>query len=120
MSLPGGSAPGEAEAMNARYLHPSARKNDAAAQPGPAGLPAERARLANQACCCPAKAVVRVTMPPAAARPRETDLLLCGHHYRVSRHALAAASATVRGLADTPRDIAARIELDRPAAFTEG
>ena len=108
MSLPGGSAPGEAEAMNARYLHPSARKNDAAAQPVPAGLPAERARLANQACCCPAKAVVRVTMPPAAARPRET------------RHALAAASATVRGLADTPRDIAARIELDRPAAFTEG
>jgi hypothetical protein len=104
------------------YLHPSARKNKAAAQPGPglAGLPAEPARLANQACCCPAKAVVRVTMPTAAVQPRETDLLLCGHHYRVSRQALAAASATVRGLVGTPRDIAAWIEPDRPAALTEG
>ena len=34
-------------------------------------------------------------MPPAASRPQPTDLLLCGHHYRVSRQALAAAGATI-------------------------
>jgi hypothetical protein len=34
-------------------------------------------------------------MPATAARPHPTDLLLCGHHYRVSRHALAEAGATV-------------------------
>jgi hypothetical protein len=32
---------------------------------------------------------MRVIMPPTAPRPAETDLLLCGHHYRVSRHTLA-------------------------------
>ena len=44
-------------------------------------------------------------MPPTAARPHETELLLCGHHYRVSRAALAAAHATVYelpGSADDP------------------
>ncbi len=106
--------------MNARYLHPSARKDNAATQRGPgetAGPPAEAAGLADRACCCPAKAIVRVTMPPAPARPRATDLLLCGHHYRVSRHALAAASAMVRGLPGTPRDIATWIRLDRPSCM---
>jgi len=39
--------------------------------------------------------VVRVIMPPAAGRPHSVDLLLCGHHYRVSRKALAKASAFV-------------------------
>jgi hypothetical protein len=48
----------------------------------------------TRACCCPARAVVRVVMPPTAARRHETDLLLCSHHYRVSREALAAAHAT--------------------------
>ena len=37
-------------------------------------------------------------MPPAAGRPHETELLLCGHHYRVSRAALAAAHARVEEL----------------------
>jgi hypothetical protein len=37
-------------------------------------------------------------MPPIAARPHQTELLLCGHHYRVSRQALAAANATVTEL----------------------
>jgi hypothetical protein len=67
---------------------------------------------ADRACCCPATAVVRVTVPPTPARPGQTDLLLCGHHYRVSRLALAAASATVREMPGTPRDIASWIELD--------
>ena len=37
-------------------------------------------------------------MPPAAGRPQPVDLLLCGHHYRVSRRALDAAGALVRCL----------------------
>jgi hypothetical protein len=37
--------------------------------------------------------VVRVFMPAVPARPHQVDLLLCGHHYRVSRQALAAAGA---------------------------
>jgi hypothetical protein len=50
------------------------------------------------ACCCPANPVVRVIMPATAARPHRTELLLCGHHYRGSRQALAAANATVTEL----------------------
>ena len=101
--------------MSARYPHPSARKNTATAQRGSgdtAGSPARAADPADRACCCPATAVVRVTVPPTPARPGQTDLLLCGHHYRVSRLALAVASATVREMPGTPRDIASWIELD--------
>ena len=57
------------------------------------------ADLTDQACCCVARAVVRVVMPPTAGRPHETELLLCGHHYRASRAALSAAHATVHELA---------------------
>ncbi len=49
--------------------------------------------LASRACCCPASPQVRVVMPPAAGRPYLVDLLLCGHHYRISRAALQAAGA---------------------------
>jgi hypothetical protein len=66
---------------------------DAAALNGPAGS------LTDQACCCVARAVVRVVMPPTAERPHETELLLCGHHYRASRAALSAAHASVHELA---------------------
>jgi hypothetical protein len=45
-----------------------------------------------------ARAVVRVIMPPAEGRPHETELLLCGHHYRVSYAALSAAHAQVEEL----------------------
>ena len=41
---------------------------------------------------------MRVVMPPTATRPHRTELLLCGHHYRVSRQALTAANATVTEL----------------------
>jgi hypothetical protein len=41
-------------------------------------------------------------MPPARGRPHPTDLLLCGHHYRVSRKNLAAAGATVVDLDGVP------------------
>jgi len=50
---------------------------------------------ASRACCCPAKPVVVAVMPPAAGRDHPTELLLCGHHYRVSRAALGTASAAV-------------------------
>jgi hypothetical protein len=52
----------------------------------------------DRACCCPAQPVVQVMMPPTPSRPHSVDLLLCGHHYRVSRPALAAAGATVMHL----------------------
>jgi len=52
----------------------------------------------DRACCCPAQPVVRVIMPPVPGRPHSVDLLLCGHHYRVSRQALAAAGARVENL----------------------
>jgi hypothetical protein len=48
-----------------------------------------------RACCCPAWPVVTVIMPPAPGRPHSVDLLLCGHHFRVSRAALEAAGAAV-------------------------
>ena len=50
--------------------------------------------VANErACCCPARPMVTVVMPPTASRPYPIDLLLCGHHYRVSQAALRAAGA---------------------------
>ena len=46
-----------------------------------------------RACCCPARPIVRVSMPPVAGRPYPVDLWLCGHHYRSSLAALDAAGA---------------------------
>jgi hypothetical protein len=43
-------------------------------------------------------------MPATADRPHETDLLLCGHHYRVSRRALAAAGAVVAEIGEPAAD----------------
>jgi len=54
----------------------------------------------SRACCCPARPVVRVIMPPTGTRRHSVDLLLCGHHYRVSCKALAALNATVTELAE--------------------
>jgi hypothetical protein len=104
--------------MDARFLHPSAQGDTTAAQTAPGGAASATSMTAGpvgRACCCPANAVVRVIMPPTAARPRETELLLCGHHYRVSRRALAAAHATVRQLPGTPADTAAWIDVRQHA-----
>jgi hypothetical protein len=60
--------------------------DDQAAWSGPS-------RLADRSCCCPARPVVKVLIPPGPARPHSVDLLLCGHHYLVSRAALGAANA---------------------------
>jgi hypothetical protein len=97
--------------MNAKHLHPSARKNAPAVRRDPsAATPvAPAAGIPGRACCCPAKAAVRVIMPPAQGRPGETDLLLCGHHYLVSRRTLGAAGASVRELPGTSPDVAAWI-----------
>jgi hypothetical protein len=102
--------------MNARFKHPSAKSHGAAAAPAP-GVIAGSAVPAGRACCCAARAAVQVTMPPTATRPHETGLLLCGHHYRVSRPALEAARAAVRELPGTPDDVAAWIDVHRPAAL---
>ena len=61
-------------------------------------LPDSLAWSDDRACCCPAYPVVRVIMPPTPGRRHSVDLLLCGHHYRVSRQALAAAQARVENL----------------------
>jgi hypothetical protein len=101
--------------MNARFPHPSARKDASAAGHAPGGATIARgvpAGLAELACCCPARPVVRVVMPPVPARPHETELLLCGHHYRVSRQALAAAHAAVCEMPGTPADTTALLDLD--------
>jgi hypothetical protein len=52
-------------------------------------------RNADRACCCLARPTVVAIIPPAAGRERATDLLLCGHHYRASRRALAAVGADI-------------------------
>ena len=106
--------------MNARFPHPSAGNTDSNA----GGLPLDDAipardpagALADQACCCPAKAIVRVVLPPTPARSHQTDLLLCGHHYRISRQALAAARAKVSELPGTPEDTVAWIRSASQAA----
>ena len=52
----------------------------------------------DRACCCPARPMVRVLMPATPSRPYRVDLLLCGHHYRLSQWILAADEAVVRVL----------------------
>lgn len=84
--------------MNARFMHPAGRGAAAPTLLHDDTITARDPVILGPACCCPASPVVRVTMPANAARPRPTELLLCGHHYRVSRQALAAASATVAEL----------------------
>lgn len=51
--------------------------------------------FAERACCCPARPVAVVVMPPTAGRPYPVELLLCTRHYQVSVSALIAAGATV-------------------------
>jgi hypothetical protein len=58
-------------------------------------LPSPPHVVADRACCCPARPVVTVIMPPAPGRPHPVDLLLCGHHFRVNRAALTASGAAV-------------------------
>ncbi len=50
-------------------------------------------RVADRACCCSARPAIAVILPPTAARPHATDLLLCGHHYRAAEQARTRAGA---------------------------
>jgi hypothetical protein len=59
-------------------------------------------RRAGRSCCCSAKPLVIALIPAPPGRPHQTDLLLCGHHYRASRPALAAAGATVMDIDGMP------------------
>jgi hypothetical protein len=52
----------------------------------------------SRSCCCPARPVVKVIMPPEAGRAQPVDLWLCGHHYRASAAGLYAAGASVEDL----------------------
>ena len=101
----------EAVVMDAVFTHKSPIRDVPAAErigDGGTSLSAESAALAGRACCCVAKAVC-VRMPPGPSRPHSTELLLCGHHYRVSRRALAAAGTVVRELPDTPPEVSSWI-----------
>jgi hypothetical protein len=71
--------------------------------------------IVGPACCCPANPVVRVIMPATAVRPHTTELLLCGHHYRVSRRALAAANATIAELCGPAGSLPDALLPDLPA-----
>jgi hypothetical protein len=70
--------------------------------------------LGDRACCCPARPTVRVLIPPAPARPHSVDLLLCGHHYRASDAALAAAGAVIMDDRRSDGTIVADNELGDP------
>jgi hypothetical protein len=66
----------------------------------------------DKACCCPARPVVSVVLPATAQRPHPTELLLCAHHYRVSRKKLDTLGASVHQLPGTPPDVAANLPAD--------
>lgn len=60
--------------------------------------PATDPEVPSRSCCCPARPVVKVIMPPVPGRPHPVDLWLCGHHYRASRATLLLAGAEVEDL----------------------
>jgi hypothetical protein len=60
------------------------------------------ARRAPRACCCPARPVIIAVVPPSKSRVRAVDVLLCAHHYRRSRAALAAAGAALLHISGLP------------------
>ena len=57
------------------------------------------------ACCCPARPVVLVMMPPAPGRPCPVELWLCAHHYRESATALDKAGAIAEDLTAEPEEL---------------
>jgi hypothetical protein len=99
--------------MSAKFLYPSGTDPKTARPevlhseggpqpPGAHAIDWHSARLAARACCCSAKPAVIAVMPASASRPHPTDLLLCAHHYRASRHALDLAGARVLDLDGRP------------------
>lgn len=98
-SLPGARTRCDARIMNSspdsEGTQPAGRhaKPSGTASSTVAWRPLEPLPTTQSACCCSARPVVRVMMPPAAPARDPADLLLCGHHYRVSRESLKAAGA---------------------------
>jgi hypothetical protein len=59
-----------------------------------------RSAVIERACCCPSRPSVRVLLAKPGEPGSCVDLLLCGHHYRLSRAALAKVHATVSFVGD--------------------
>jgi hypothetical protein len=99
--------------MHPRFPHPSAAERGhpagtgRATAPSPAsGTTSLTARLAaaDRACCCLARPVVLVLLPPTARHAHAVDLLFCGHHYHGCKDALDAAGALVYDSRDLPAE----------------
>jgi hypothetical protein len=73
-------------------------RHPAVQEPGQDWRPAVDPEIPSRSCCCPARPVVRVIMPPAGGRDHPVELYLCGHHYHVSTGALLLAGAKVEDL----------------------
>jgi len=93
--------------MSMSFQHPSylgrlSRAGRAADErevtPEPAAVHRPPLRYSQRACCCPALPSVIAVIPPVDDRRAPVELLLCGHHYRQSRQALAAIGATLLDL----------------------
>jgi hypothetical protein len=94
--------------MSVNFLHP---RTAAAAprsgqeepqQPGTYVIDWHAVQQTEHSCCCTARPAVIAIMPPNADRPHHTELLLCGHHYRVSQQVLRAAGATLLDIKGAP------------------
>ena len=93
--------------MSMRFQHPSYfgrlnRTASAVDEPPETPEPAAAAQLppsrySQRACCCPALPNV-IAVIQGNDRHALAELLLCGHHYRQSRQALAASGATLMDL----------------------
>ncbi len=106
--------------MSMSFQHPSYQsplgdlrsdEEGEAPKPEPTAIYRPAVRHARRACCCPAQPAVIAIMPAANGRGAPADLLLCGHHYRQSRQALAARGATFLDALGYPLD-----EQDWPSA----
>ena len=62
---------------------------------------------ASRACCCSAAPAFQVVLPAAEDRPWPTEVLLCGHHYRVHRRHLQARGAATYDRTGWPVDLPA-------------
>jgi len=71
-------------------------------------------RCARPACCCTGRRSSHCHTP-VRGWAHQTDVLLCGHHYRATRQALAAAGASVVDMTGVP--IAG---YEWPKALTDG
>lgn len=100
LPLPAPGAGDNSGHMTINFVHPGGQATAQHDHP----IDVSAARRADRACCCTAKPAVIALMPATADRPHETDLLLCGHHYRVSRRALAAAGAVVAEIGEPAAD----------------